>query len=162
VNRVAGESQARVTEAKSTYYFLRRPQTQEYLASFSSNGAGKLALFPRCILSEFVRFLYLPSSVYARIGSGRVSAVSKEFLVIPAFSTTDKLKCFAGGGRVVLPLLQAEVVGPFATRTSAPYSLAWQFRGRRNHFGLCELSPADLLHSLKLQVARTLSVLLSG
>lgn len=35
MNRVAGESQARVTEAKSTYYFLRRPQTQEYLAHLS-------------------------------------------------------------------------------------------------------------------------------
>jgi hypothetical protein len=35
VNRVAGESQARVTEAKSTYYFLRRLQTQEYLAHLS-------------------------------------------------------------------------------------------------------------------------------
>jgi hypothetical protein len=36
---------------------------------------------------------------------------------------------------------------------------AWQFRGRRNHFGPCKLSPADLLHSLKLQIARTFSVL---
>lgn len=35
MNRVAGESQARVTEAKSTYYFLRRPQIQEYLAHLS-------------------------------------------------------------------------------------------------------------------------------
>ena len=35
MNRVAGESQARVTEAKSTYYFLRPPQIQEYLAHLS-------------------------------------------------------------------------------------------------------------------------------
>jgi hypothetical protein len=36
------------------------------------------------------------------------------------------------------------------------------YGGRWNHFGLCQLSPADLLHSLKLQVARTFSVLSSG
>jgi hypothetical protein len=37
--------------------------------AFFQTERKKVALFPRRILLEFLRFLYLPSSVYTRIGS---------------------------------------------------------------------------------------------
>src|SRR5271165_3162193 len=47
--------------------------------AFLQTERKKLALFPRCILSEFVRFLYLPSSVYTRIGSAKFQQSRKNF-----------------------------------------------------------------------------------
>jgi hypothetical protein len=47
--------------------------------AFLQTERNKLALFPHCILSELVRFLYLPSSVYTRIGSAEFQQSQKNF-----------------------------------------------------------------------------------
>src|ERR1700733_15752593 len=63
--------------------------------SFFSNGAEKLALFPCCILSAFVRFLYLPSSVYTRIGSAEFQQSRKNFCDT-SVHYHQQTECFAG------------------------------------------------------------------
>jgi hypothetical protein len=50
--------------------------------NFPSKGAEKLTVFPRCLLSEFVRVLYLPSSVYTRIWSAEFQQSRKNFLAL--------------------------------------------------------------------------------